>query len=64
MQVATIQDYATDSWFWTVFTGEIIDMLAILILFMEMSYSSYSFFMPQFPLFVYYNYCFSKTVCM
>ena len=24
MQVATTQDYATDSWFWTVFTGEIL----------------------------------------
>ena len=41
MQVATTQDYATDSWFWTVFTSEIIDMLAILILFMEISYSSF-----------------------
>ena len=24
LQVATTQDYATDSWFWTVFTGKII----------------------------------------
>ena len=24
MQMATTQDYATDSWLWTVFTGEIL----------------------------------------
>ena len=30
MQVATTQDYATDSWFWTVFTGEIINVSTIL----------------------------------
>ena len=52
MQVATTQDYATDSWFWTVFTGKIIDVLTIFIELMEMrnwNFINYGFFMPQFP---------------
>ena len=51
MQVATTQDYATGSWFWTVFTGKIINVSTILIelIGVRNSFINYVFFMPQFP---------------
>ena len=49
MQVAITQDYATDSWFWTIFTGEIINVLANNLVAVRLIRSGVRFFMPQFP---------------